>query len=941
MYHRLLYGLFFLFLASPLLAQPSAITGRVVDLQTREPLSGATVTLQDLGSDYSQGEVTEENGVFLFRQVPEGSYKMQISYLGYTSYEDTLRVGAMDLNLETLMLGQGSVLLNQVRVVGQQVPALQMGDTTQFNAEAFKTNPDADAADLVRKMPGVSLQNGRIQAQGEEVQEVLVDGRRFFGNDPNAALRNLPADVVDKIQVYDQQSEESKFTGVDDGETIKTINIITKSDKRTGQFGQVAGGYGWEDKYRLSGNINFFNGDRRISVLGMSNNINIQNFSSEDLVGVAAGGGGGRGGGRGGWGGGNAGNFLVNQQDGIATTHALGLNYSDMWGEKVEVSGSYFLNYSDNDAARELEREFVNPQNLGQFYRESTTSETQNTNHRFNMRLDYEINENNSVLIRPRFSFQQNKGASFTEGATTLEGLPLNATTNEFRSDLQGINFSNDILFRHRFQKERRTLSIEFDQQYNSNLGESFLYSENILYDNNALSDTLDQFNDLQTTGWSLGGEVTFTEPVGEKSALQLEYEVNYRPNQSDKRTFDYDDESLAYDRLNNDLTNIFDNYYLTQEASAGYRLGDREFNVRAEMNLQWAELGGEQTYPYELDIRRHFFNLLPGLSMRYRIADNKNLRLFYRTDTDPPSISQLQEVIDNRDPLRLRTGNPELGQSYQHRLFTRYSATNTEKSSVFFAMLGGGLTHNYIANSTVYARQDSLIGGTIVLPKGGQLVSPVNLDGNFNLRSFMSIGRPVNFLKSNLNLNLSAGFNRLPGEIDGQVNYSNNTDLGGGITLSSNISEKVDFTLSTRSSYNIVRNSLNSRANNNYFNQQSELQLNLIIGPGIVFRSDMTHQFYAGLAEDFDTNYWLWNLSLGKKIFANQRGEISLLVFDLLNENTSIRRTVSDAYIEDVQTQVLQRYFMLSFSYKLRKFSGGQEMPAPQRPYGNFRRRY
>ncbi len=938
MLHRYALVSLLILFASSLYAQVQPVFGKIADVETREPLPGAHIGLDGIETDFEEVVFSDGTGTFRFSEVPRGMARLQISFLGYQTFADTIRVGDEPLDLGILVLGQGSVILNQVQVTAQTLQAVQLGDTTQFNAGAFKTNPDASAEDLVRKMPGVTMQGGRIQAQGEDVGEVLVDGRRFFGDDPNAALRNLPADVVEKVQVFDQQSEQSRFTGVDDGETTKTINIVTKPDRRKGSFGKGFAGYGPENKYHAGGNINFFSGDRRITLLAQTNNINIQNFSSEDLVGVSGGSGGRRRGGGGGYRGRGGDEFLVRQEDGIATTQAFGLNYTDKWGDKMEVNASYFFNHSTNEAATDLERQFVNPENLGQFYRENSSSETENTNHRLNMRLDYTIDENNSILFRPRFSFQQNIGDAYTEGATTLEGTPLNATAYKFDSDLKGLNFSNDILYRHRFNKDRRTFSLELEQGYSNSRGDSYLYSENILYNNNALSDTLDQYNDLLTDGWSVGAEATYTEPIGEKSVLQFEYEMSYRPNQSEKRTFDIDAETGAYDQLNPDLTNVYDNFYLSHEAGVGYRVGDDDFNIFTELNAQWSQLGGEQRYPYEADTERHFFNILPMVIMRYNINDHQNLRLFYRTDTDPPSITDLQEVIDNSDPLRLRMGNPFLEQSYEHRMFLRYSTTNTEKSSNFFAMLGGGLTNNYVGNKTIYARQDTLIGESIVLPQGGQLVSPVNLDGNFNLMSFMTYGAPVRFLKSNLNVNMRVGFNRLPGDIDGRLNYSNTTNLSAGFTLSSNISEKVDFTLSTNGGYNLVRNSINTRANNNYYNQQSELRLNLIIGAGFVARSDITHQWYNGLAEDFDQNYWLWNVSVGKKIFKNQRGEISLRVFDLLNQNTSLQRNITDAYIEDVQTRVLQRYAMLTFTYQLRQFNRPEGEDGSRRGPGGWR---
>lgn len=439
--------LLFVFTSIQSFSQDLLITGKVIDNKSMETLSGAHVSLMHPWGEAYKTAVTNNEGRFELKGLSRGGYALQITFVGYATYETELTLNDKSIDLGNLVLSEG-MDLSEVEVTAKIPLAEQKGDTTQYNADAFKTLKDASAEELVEKMPGVVIQDGKIQAQGEDVKEVLVDGKPFFGNDPQAALKNLPAEVISKIQVYDQTSEQASFSGFQDGETSKTINIITRPEMRNGQFGKLYAGYGYEDKYQAGGNGSFFNGDQRISIIGQVNNINQQNFSSEDLLGVTGTSGrrgrgrrGGRGGGRGGRGGGSSRDFLVQQQGGIAATNAMGINYSDQWGKKVEVSGSYFFNMSDIESEDISNLEYINAETLNEFYNETNTADTRNINHRFNMRIRYKIDSLNEISIRPRLSIQQNEGLSNTFGQTLMGSDLLSQTNNSYFSDLSGIDF--------------------------------------------------------------------------------------------------------------------------------------------------------------------------------------------------------------------------------------------------------------------------------------------------------------------------------------------------------------------------------------------------------------------------------------------------------------------------------------------------------------------
>ncbi|KAA5537110.1 outer membrane beta-barrel protein [Taibaiella lutea] len=914
----------------------SKIYGIIKD-NVNEPLTGATVALRNNADSFVAGTAADIDGNFIINDVPDGSYKMTISYLGYEDYKKTIDIAGSELNLGILKLDPSKgTTLDEVKIVEKAPPVQQKEDTTQFNAGSYKVNPDATAEDLIRKMPGMDLSTGKPQAQGESVTKVLVDGKPFFGDDPSSSLKNLPAEVIDKIQVYDEKSDQSQFTGFDDGNTSKTINIITKPNRKQGVFGKLYAGGGtdgtkdasdnYDAKYNAGGNINYFEGDRRISLIGQSNNINIQNFSSQDLVGISGTSGGRGGGSRGGGpgGGGASSSFTTNQSSGINKTNAVGFNYSDKWGKKVDVTASYFFNNSDNTTTQTTERDFVLPSDAGKIYNDTTLSNAVNNNHRFNMRFNYTIDSFNSLLIVPSLSFQNNNSTSLLNGSTMLNHTDLlNSTINRYSSDKSGNNLSTMLLYRHKFRKQGRTLSLMANGGYNKNDGNSSLFAPVVSEDG---IDTTDQQAVSKQHGWNINSNVNYTEPLSKKSFLQVQYGLNYQQSSSDKRTNDFSYITNDYTDLNTALSNKFTTNYITNKGGLTYRYNDTNFNFNIGVDFQNANLDNQRELPQNNAIQRSFNTVLPNARFQYNFSKKKTLRLFYRSSTSAPSVSQLQDVVDNSNPLQISTGNPNLVQTYNNSLFMRYNATNTKNNSTFFAMLSAQNTRDYIANSTIIVNDSTNLNG-VVVPAGGQYTRPENMNGYWNFRGFATYGVPINALKSNINGNATLGYVRTPGMVNLQKNYANNTSMGLGLVLSSNISDKIDFTLSTNANYNIIRNTLNTNSNTQYYNQSSRLSLNYIFWKGIAFNTELNHQLYRGLSAAYNQNYLLWNMSLGKKLFKKQQGEIKFSVYDLLKQNNSIATTVTESYIQYTQTNVLQRYFMLTFTYNLRFFKGGASM--------------
>ncbi|WP_276495855.1 TonB-dependent receptor [Pontibacter litorisediminis] len=899
-------------------AQTTSVSGVVQGNSDKTPLPGANVVLTRTADATKSVTATDGEGRFRFERVAQGQYTLEINYIGFENFTRSFQVAGSPVNLGPLLLRDAATGLQEVQIIGRAPLGEQKGDTSQFNAKAFKTAPDASAEDLVTKMPGVTVENGKIQAQGEDVQQVMIDGKRYTGEDVNAAVRNLSADMVESVQVFDGQSDRAAFSGFDDGNRIKTLNFVTKKDKRQGYVGKASAGYGTDERYMVGATVNYFNGDRRITATGLTNNINMFDFSIGETPG-----GGMRG--RRGWGGGSP--------NGIINTNTLGLNYNDMWGKKMEVGANY--NYSNRDVINNQYRfrDFVNSDTT---YTENSRNQDISESHRFNFRLQYNINENNRLLVRPNITVQRNESLTTRNASTIANADVLSNSLNSNNAENTSLDFSNNIIYSHRFGTSGRILTADIDTRYSSTNGEAFQLENTSNLQNPERDVTRNQFIDLERSNFSWSGNLDYSQRLGENSRLQLEYNISNRNNDSDRRTYDFV-EGEGYDSFNVPLSNTFNSDYISQRFGPSYQYRTESTSFQLNARYQYATLRGESEFPERYPLKRNFTNVLPSAEYEYKFSKSTNLRINYRTSTNEPSVEQLQNVLDISNPLQPRIGNPELDQEYQHRLFTRFRSFNAETNKVFFMGVFGNMTQSYITNS-IYTRDVPFeLPENYTYRPGARFSRPVNLDGYWSVRSFFNYGQPLNFISSNFNVNGSVGYSRIPGMIDEEINYANNTNFRAGLNLSSNISEKVDFNISTTGSYNLIENTLRTNQNNNYYTHSTNLRLNSIIWKGIVYRTELNHQYNSGLSAGVDNSYLLWNMSLGKKIFKNQQGEISLSVNDLLKQNVSIERNIAADYIEDVQSTVLQRYFMLTFTYNLRKFISGDAPEMNQERSGNW----
>jgi hypothetical protein len=770
------------------------------------------------------------------------------------------------------------------------------------------------------------------------VKRVLVDGKPFFSDDPKLATKNLPADIIDKIQLIDRKSDQAQFTGIDDGNIEKTINITIKKDKKKGVFGRASAGYGTDDRFAANASVNSFRDTRQMSFLGSGNNVNNLGYTSQDVFNFSSnGGGGGGGGGRSGGGGRGAAASTINSlggnnSTGITRNWNAGLNYNQDYGTKLKVNGSYFVN--DTRAQTQMlssKQTFLTDTTF--YYNQNSGSVSNNNNNRLNMRVEYQIDSLHSLIVTPTFSY--NKGSNYQNNdyqsldvnkVKTIDGSAIN------RSNATSPNFSTTALFRKKFLKQGRTLTTNFSFGYNTTTRENYYKTTDMHLATDtteAFTTSYDRLTDADNVGRNFGVGVTYTEPLSKTRFLELTYDWNNNFSSSHNLTYDADATSGKYSKLNDSLSNIFENVFATQRAGINIRTNKFKYDYTFGLNVQFSNLDNDNV-SRDTHISQHTVNFYPSAAFNYNFEQGRRFRFHYNGSTSQPTVQQLQPLPDLTSSLYVQQGNPDLKPSFAHNLSMGYNAFNRSTFRGFFANVNASFTTNKIVNAN---RSDT---------SGKQYTKPVNANGAMNLSGFMVNTIPLKKLNSSINFSTSGNFGRDVSFSSKGADFSSiiksftrTFAVTQGFTFNYTYKELFDISTGASANYSAARYDIQPSNNTNYFNYNFSFDYNVNLPAGFIIGSDLNYALNAGRAAGYNVDVTMLNAFISKSLFKKKQGLIKLYGYDILNRNVSISRNTGENYIQDVNNMVLQRYFMLSFTYFLNKFGGSNNNNRREGPPG------
>ena len=903
-------------------AQNLTIQGSIKDSIANRALNSATVSLvYAKDSSLVSFSRTNEAGVFNFKNVAPGNYLISVSYVGYvpkwvpvlTGTDKTVEMGLIYMNDVNSM--------STVTVTARRPPVVINGDSVEFNSENFKTAPNAVVEDLLKKMPGMEVDKaGGITVNGKKVTKVFVNGKEFFTGDPVMATKNLPADAVDKIQVYDRKSDQAMFTGIDDGSEETAINLKLKKDRNKSTFGKLNAGAGTPSVFDAQGNVNVINNEAQFSAIGGANNTNRQNFSGRNIINFSGGGGG-----RPGAGGGVTVNFSggsgetdANAQ-GIADTYSIGGNYSNIFNDKKT---EFNANLSVSDVTRN-NNSFSKTQNLtpgNAFNRISNSNSIAgNKQQSFGSTIDHKVTDNFSFRFTPSLGLQQTTNYSEDSTQTYLtNGNLLNSNTTVASSASDAVNAASTLLLRKKFAKKGRTISSTITQSFNRSNSTGNQYTEQLSYLNNKLTNDsiLDQQNIRKGENTSYSANLIYTEPLGKKSLLEFNTYLSKSIGSSSRKIYDYSTLTDGYGVLNTRLTNEFNSEYTYSGGGMSYRSNQKKYNFSTGFSLQKAVLDGENISA-KTKLSQSFQDILPNATFRYNFSQTKNLNIDYRTSTNQPSITQLQPVLDQSNINRQSIGNPDLKRSYVHNLNIRFFSSKILAGKNFFSTLNASTTNNSIVN------YDS------VLPNRTILTKPVNVDGAYRINTSLNYGFAIKKLKSRLNFGLNAGLNNNISYANGLLNTIVTKSTGPSMSYTYIVDDVIDINLTARYSFSQTTNEVNPNLNTNFLTKVFGADMTNYLPFNIVLNQSFNYAINTGRAEGFNTAIPIWNASFSKFFLKNKRAEIKMSAFDLLNKNIGINRNVSQNQIVDRSYNVISQYFMLTFTYSLQKSGlGGGARP-------------
>ena len=907
------YVLTFVLLATASLAcaQKFSLTGQVADT-LGSPLPGATVMLLNAAdSSLANFTLSKTDGHFEMKNVQAGDYLLKVTFMGLRTHEQRIRGSHDDRLVDAgrIILQPVSSELHAVEIEAARSPVVIKEDTIEFNAGSFKTQENATVEDLLKKLPGVDVDTeGKITAQGEEVKSVMVDGKKFFGDDPKIATRNLPASAVDKVQVFDKQSDQATFTGIDDGQREKTINLSLKEEKRNAVFGNAMAGAGNHERHQVRASLNKFSKGQQLSFLGMGNNVNQPGFGMDDYMNFT-------GGSRQMMGGGGV-RFRVGSDDtngvplnfgnrptGLMGTYAGGVHINDKLTKNTEVNGSYFFNYLDHNLDQSTYRENFLPDGTYAFVEDKTESNT-NSNHRANFTVDQNIDSANTLRFTGNFSLNHTDSEQISRGRNTgPQGDLVSENDRQYRSSGDKTSFNSNLLFRHRFSTRGRSLAMNLLFGANENRSAGLLNALNTYYANSPGQDLVRQTNDQSTRLQRYGASISYTEPLGNRRYLEANYSYNKNGNEIERDVFDVGNGENTF---NPNLSEDYSNDYIYHRAGLNFRITDTDYNFLAGANLQQSALTGERE-GMTTQTRQTFTNLLPAVRFNYDFSNTRHLRFDYETSVSEPDIQQLQPVIDNSDPLNIYIGNPALRPSYSQSWRLNYTSFNPVSFINFFAFTDVDVTSNAIINAQ--SVDERLV----------RTITPVNVDRNIRINSNVNFGVPINKLGSRISV--SGNFRRENAMtiLNNEENRIAQASAGGGLRYTYEYKDIFDISINARLTHQRTDYDF-GQPDQAFLNSVYTAETNLAFLKNYSLNATFDYLMYQDRSVGFEQDIPLLNLSVSRFVMKNKSGELKAAVMNVFDQAVGVDQRASSNYLERVTTNSLGRYFMISFTYALNK---------------------
>ena len=885
------------------------VTGSVVEQGSDTPIEQATVRLLNVkDSAMVRGVVSARNGSFTLKNVKKGSYLLHITFIGYDPLYQPLQITGKKnpVNVGKLELSDGAIELGEAVVIGKAPEVTVRNDTVEYNADSYKVTEGSVLEDLLKKMPGVEVDSeGKITVNGKEVKKVMVDGKEFFSDDPKVASKNLPAKMIDKLQVLDKKSDMAQMTGFDDGEEETVINLTVKPGMKQGWFGNAYGGYGSKDRYEGNAMVNRFVNNDQITFMGGANNTNNMGFS--DLASTMFSGMGGGGGRRGGFGAGS----------GITSSGNAGLNFSkEFKPDKLTLGGNTRYSHSDNDARSKSDRQNILPGDSSSYDNSEAMSRTKSDNFGVDFRLEWKPDTMTQLIFRPSFSFSHSMNDNFSD-ATTLDNERDTVNTNKSSnySESNGYNLNASIDFSRKLNNKGRVFSATLSGGNSDSYSDGMNRSDIVYFNQtDALKNSIiDQRSRYDNKGFNYRAYVSWVEPIGHNNFIQATYSISQRKQEALKNVYNQDADGI-YNVLDSAYSQSYRNNFISQRASLSFKSQRAKFNYTIGLNLDPSYSSSENFVGDTTlsKITRKVVNLSPMAQFNYMFDKRTNLRIMYNGRTSQPSMTQLQPVADISDPTNITIGNPDLNPRYTNNVFIRFQQFTPEKQRAFMIMANGSYIINDIVSYTSYNQET-----------GVKTTTYKNVNGNYSGNVRMMLNTPLKNKKFSINSMTMASFANSNGYINEEKNTNRNLILSerGGIDFRSSY---LDLGVNGNIRYNATSNSLQKENNQNTFNYGAGGYTTIYLPLNFKIESDVNWSTNSGYGDGFKQNEVLWNASVSKSFLKNNQGTLRFKIYDILQQRSNISRSITASYIQDSEYNTLGSYFMVHFIYRFSIFKGG-----------------